>query len=218
MRIFINQIGIILLTLPLVMCSTSNRCVQEYSATLVNTTHPPEHLYRNSLFVEVDSVRINDDGCMYEVFTFIPLNDSTISHKGLMTLDRDIIYLQMTDIETGKFPFIKLSGYLGKEEEIKINYRDGTVRKKYTLENIVTTNDKTEVLVFRFHEFFYVFFDNNTIPDDKLDVVFFATKEHGLIGSYISGYEDNEKIMISPAGEILADYIDYTEYSMRLIQ
>jgi len=217
MRKFIILVLIILMILPLLKCNITGRCTQEYSANLVNKKFPPYNLYRNSLYVSVDSINNNNFGCAYNVFTFLPLNDSTISHKGILTIDKKCIYLQMTDIKTDKFPLIKFSSSIGEDTEIKIKYGNETITKINTLENIITTKNGIKVYVFKFHKLFYLFVDNNRLAD-KLDVVLFATEAHGLIGSYLTGIERDKKIMIAPAGEILADYIDYSEYEMRLIQ
>lgn len=66
----------------------------------------------------------------------------------------------------------------------------------------------------------YVFkmYGSISYGESDFDVVFFVTREHGVIGSFITTEErtDNgSKVMISPGGYILKDHIDYSNYEVK---
>lgn len=92
-----------------------------------------------------------------------------------------------------------------------IKIKLGNLIKSYesVVENIVITKENIVVRIFRIkklhklHDFF---------GGKVLDVILFATEEHGIIGSYLNDIEGKTNWIVSEHGDILKDYIDYSNY------
>ena len=208
---------LILIAIFTINCNRQNSCFESYQVE--TKTNRPSHLstFSHRLYINIDSTLDSKNGCQYIASSFIPLGNSTISYKSLIFYSNEKIFMRLIDKKTNTFVLFDFKSKINKPHEINIEYRNQVFKYNCTLQEKVFTKEYIEVFVFKIEDLFNFYEDGEFIKSE--DVMFFATIEYGIVGSYISGIEkDGQKIMIAPAGEILSDYIDYSNVELRLIQ
>lgn len=201
-RIILLFTGII----TLISCQNSHRdCFDDYSF---------DSEFDKRLYVMIDSSMTTRVGCSYFIDTYIPLADSSIAKQAIMYLTDNKLYLKLERPESDDFVLFDLEIPEKKEQCVEINYADTVKRFNCILEEKIITIDKLLVYRYRVEDLFYYYPDIEFTS--SLDVIFFVTKEFGIIGTYLTDIEfDGAEVMIAPAGNIFKDYIDYSEIKLR---
>ena len=61
-------------------------------------------------------------------------------------------------------------------------------------------------------------FEHAMLEDEyDLDIVYLVCPEAGILGSYISGYFEGKETVMSPRGDLLRKYIDYSEKTIQTL-
>jgi hypothetical protein len=212
-RYILIIIAIILVT----SCNQHYKCLVSYQAD--SKANRPAHLnsYIEKPYFSIDSTIKSGRGCKYFTRVYIPVPDSSISWESIMIFKGKKVYMKLVDIPSKTFILFDFDLDVGEYSEIRIKFKDGEKRFQTSLLDKITTKEQIEVFIFKIKDLLYLYDDFKFIKSE--DVVFFVTEQNGIIGSYVSGIEkDGQKIMIAPAGEILSDYIDYSDLELRLIQ
>ncbi|MBT3301318.1 MAG: hypothetical protein HOD63_14365 [Bacteroidetes bacterium] len=149
--------------------------------------------------------------CVYQAYVYIMLKDCTIDSRGELFLKNDAFYLNVKDPSINNLRYFDFKKSLNEDYTIPITILDKKYSIKASVEEIVNWKEGIEVYVFRFQETYYYL-------DRPLDVILLCSKENGILGSYLTTYENENKILIAPGGEILKDYIDYSDYKIRYLK
>ncbi len=193
-----------------ILLITSLSCSYKKPMTCL-TEYDDKINYSGSFDLTIDSLSESKLGCQYFVSTAIELRESFIG-KALMYQQSDKIYLRGIDpVQTEDFVLFDFNLRPQQVQEVKIFHNGLHSTFNYSLEKKITINDGPEVYIFRTLEL-------RSYEGMSLDVMFFITKEHGVIGSFTTTEErteEGEEIMISPRGNILKDYIDYSNFALR---
>jgi len=204
-----NIILIIITSLFLNSCtnSNSNFCFEEYNTKSSNEKRP---------FIKIDSTVTNKSGCKYFINAWFPIEDSLNQyfqgfHKGVLFQQNEKIYMKFTKPESERFLLFDMTLPVESKSKIEINYLENTNSFDCILEKKVIIENNIEVFLFRIKNLFYYYHSDKL--SSILDVRFFVTKEHGIIGDYFTVTEtDGVEVLIKPSGEILEDYIDYSKF------
>jgi len=207
---------LLLLIIGLFACNDTEKCFKPYVKEF-NQFHNPYYDWGFNLYFRIDSILHIEGRCEYYTETFIALDENTISYEAALYIESNQIIARLLDLESEPFTLFDFQAPRGKINQIEIEVDSKRFYRECSLEDSITIKDGVMVFVFKIKEFFYFFADEEI--KKKEDVYFFVTKENGIIGSYISSIEnDGQEIFISPAGDILARYIDYSDVELRLIQ
>jgi len=147
--------------------------------------------------------------CSYKVnFTFSPRSNSAIGAKGEMTIRGNSVWFQLYDPPTMEFKFFDFDLDSNQFINSEIRYQSGSPLEtektiiKVLLENAIQVTDDL-IYVFRAKEAFYY-------EDLPLDVVYFVSKNRGVIGTYLSTFYEGKENYFYPRGDVLYDYVDYS--------
>jgi len=182
-------------------CDNTNNCFEKY---------PREIQSRFSTLINVDSVIQSKYGCFYIVNLFLFFPDESMATQGILTLEKDKFKLKLTRPESNEFILFDMGMPQFSSRKIEIEHDNTTDVFLCIYENKIITRENLEVRIFRIKD--CACFDSHW-----LDEIFFMTREYGIIGSYFTDSRYFEKIMISPAGDILRDYIDYSGVKLKRI-
>ena len=187
-----------LLTLVLfVSCKDSNQKLENYNQSYENNkktffaieSENPKNVYIT------ENMEFNFDSIYFTKFSYYARNDK--------------FFAKSLKPETDYFMIFDLNAELNKSKKIviksgrKLKFFDCIFEKK------IETKEKLKVGVFRIKKW-------AKLPDffggSEMDIIVFLNSKYGVIGSYYELIEkNNEKVMIAPAGEILKNYIDYSQ-------
>jgi hypothetical protein len=151
--------------------------------------------------IQVDKNSTND--CQISVLVEFPEKEAISGFLGfeddkffidLVTKERAYVFDLTSKID--EFYFVNF-GEIGSNVEVKI---DDIFRWK-----------NEDVYKFRIKKI-ATFFDNKNY---RFDFVFFVSRKKFILGSYISTFDHNIEIVISPQGEILREVIDYSKMEFR---
>jgi len=197
-------------------CNDTDKCFKPYVKE-INQSHNPYYEWGYNLYFRIDSILHKEGKCEYVTETFIALNENTISYKAALYIESNQIIARLKDLKSEPFTLFDFQAQKGSIYQIEIEVDSKRFYRECFVEDIITTGEGVKVFVYKIEELFCFFVDGKV--KKKENVIFFVTKENGVIGSYISSIEnDGQKIIISPAGDILARYIDYSDVELRLIQ
>jgi hypothetical protein len=206
----------LLLIIGLFACNDTEKCFKPYVKEF-NQSHNPYYDWGFNLYFRIDSILHTEGRCEYYTETFIALDENTISYKAALYIEDNQIIARLLDLKSEPFTLFDFQATKGKINQIEIEVDSKRFYRECSLEDIITKEEGVMVFVYKIEELFYFFADDSV--KRKEDVFFFVTKEYGIIGSYISSIEnDGQEIIIAPAGDILAKYIDYSNVELRLIQ
>jgi hypothetical protein len=201
-----NLLIAIFFPLILVCCKESHTCLTKYDK---------QSEFTKRLFIEIDTTLEPNEDCKYNAVTSIPLADSSYSDNSLFYLEDDKFYMRLKNPTSEDFIIFDMGLPMPQAYKIEIHYQDTVMRFDGRFEKKLITHDNLEVRVFRIKNLFCYYPDDFCSP---LDVVFFVTKDHGVIGSYLSGFENNgQEILIAPAGDIFKEYLDYSKIKLRYL-
>lgn len=184
---------IILILLVCISCQNSNVELQEYPLQ--------KALEKNNLF-SIDSILPNNTYLSTELFFY---NDSVYRTKFSFWVNENKFYAKLRKPEVPEFVLFDFDSKLNQVKKIKIEKLksfDCVLEKKFI------TKEKIEVHVFRIKKWRKL---DDFFGGEEIDMVFFTTKENGVIGSY-STDKDNlgNQVIFGSSGEIFKDYIDYS--------
>lgn len=120
-------------------------------------------------------------------------------------------FAKLVKPESNEFILFDLNSKLN--ETNKIEFKNDEMIKSFDciLEKKIITKENLEVGVFRIKKWIKLpdFFDGL-----ELDIIAFVTQKYGVIGSYVLDIDKmGNPLMISPKGDILKNYIDYSKIS-----
>lgn len=171
--------------------------------------YPKKSEFDRKPFFSIDSTITSNSDCLYYTSTLIILKDSSSSFKEVFRFKNNKILVTLLDPKSNEFILFDLNSKLKQKSKIEIQYLNRKKNFTCTLEKRIITKENFEVTIFRIDKLAEYY-------SDSYDAVLFVTKEHGVIGSYLTDIEeDGTKTMIAPAGEILQEYIDYSKYERR---
>lgn len=159
----------------------------------------------------INMISNSSNGCSCQINMYVMFDDYTIDSKGKIFYKDNAFYI---DIET---PMVNNLRYFDFEKSINEEYIiDFSINnKKYfikaSIEQKVIWKDGIEVYVFRFKDTYYYY-------NKSLDTIILCSKENGIIGSYLTTKEEGKSLLIAPGGEILREYIDYSNYEIRYLK
>lgn len=201
-------VKLFLISLIWTSCSNSNKCFNEY---------PIKSEFYKPTYISVDSSMVEEKGCIYFVSTQIPLADSSFSFYGRMSFINNKFCLQLITPKSNDFVLFDMGLKDSQVKKIEITYQDQKKSFDCIYEKKIITKEQIEVRVFKVIDLYY--YHHSMEFSCSLDVVFFVTRDFGIIGSYLTDIDlDGSEVMISPAGEILKDYIDYSNLELRTLE
>jgi hypothetical protein len=118
-------------------------------------------------------------------------------------------YAKTIEPESNVFILFDLKSRLNKTN--KIDFKNAKMMKSFDciLEKRITTKENLEIGVFRIKKWVKL---SDFFGGKELDVIVFVTQKYGVIGSYTTDINRiGNPSMISPKGDILKDYIDYSK-------
>ena len=181
-------------------CQNNKKCFDDYNF---------ESEYHRNLFIEIDSTKPSSQGCSYYVNMFINLSDSTEIHNAILYLENKQIFIKPENNNFDKFLLFDLTLEEYSKYPIKIKSKKG----EYIFNSIFENKILTDIGIVNQYRIENLYSDHFWKTSFKCDVVFFVSEKYGIIGTYLTD-ENSEgiKIIISPAGNILEEYIDYTKF------
>ncbi len=170
---------------------------------------PKETYFYRKPYISIDSTIKTITGCKYIATTQIFL-DSVAAWQINLRKCGNKIYIKTILPESKEFVFFDFEIPLNKKRSIQIHYQDSLLQTfESVLESKLQLKDNSTVYLFRVYDFYY--YEHNVGEfSSPFDVMFFITEENGIIGSYLT---DDTKLIVSPAGNILTEYIDYSDYT-----
>jgi hypothetical protein len=137
-----------------------------------------------------------------------------IISDGEMFFEDDSILLTINAIKSSKIKFFDFSKDIGEEYKVLFCPKNSILKTdvafQVTIEEIFTTTNGVEIFMYRMHKAF-------VLDDVASDIVFFVSREKGIIGSYISDFDNGVELVISPRGDILKNVIDYSHKEYKKI-
>ncbi len=144
---------------------------------------------------------------LYYTNTGIILSD-TFSTKQSICLRKNKFIAKLINPKSEDFVLFDLDSKINENQNIEINYLNSKKNLNCILQDKIITKEKLEVYIFRIKDW-------GRYPESGslvLDLIVLVTKKYGVIGSYYTNNDlEAEKIMISPAGDLLREYIDYSK-------
>ncbi len=210
----------------LIFCCSCN----EKNTCLTKSTYNTKH--KINPFISFVSEVNSKNGCEYIIKSEIRLKnwfcDSAILYQRKQKFYMRLLHSIAKPLSED-FLIFDLTKEPGFSDTITIIYKDITsykdtflfdkiqkVKYAYTIQNKFKTSNFGIVYMFQFKNFFFNYWDGEIV--DKLDVVFFVTEKHGVVGSYVYVEENNENIYIAPAGNIFEEYLDYSNMAERVLE
>ena len=176
-------------------CSEKNECLKSWPRGYEKTPA----LYKDSIF--------ND--CSFIVKGDFKISDSIESIKQRARISDKKFYIQPLDIDADEFIFLDFDNQKNSTRTIKIKCANITKSYESVLEDIVIIKENIKVRIFRIKKLAKL---SNFFGGAELDVVLFATEEHGVIGSYVNDKTGDKNLILGERGDILRDYIDYSNF------
>jgi hypothetical protein len=192
----------LMLSLTLLGCKKSNTCLKKY---------PAQNKYKTQLAISINSSSNIKDKCAYLVSTLISLPSGFYCDSALFYLKNDKFYMKLLNPLSEDFVLFDMSLKQFSSKNIEIKHANIVDRLECVYENKLITDQNLEVRIFRIKKY-------QCLEGLCLDAIFFITKEYGIIGSYFTDPNYSEKIIVSPAGNIFSDYIDYSNYTLKKAQ
>lgn len=211
----------ILITFSVIVLFFGFSGCREKNSCFTNLTFSSK-TYSNPFF-SIDTVIDSKNGCEYITTTPFILKEKHFCDSAKLYLKDDRIYMQLLKPKSNEFVLFNFQLDKGIKDTIRIVYEDpkklyinNLAEYTYFLKDIVKKEPKSPVYLFQVQNFDSWRHDYNS-PIRQFDVVFFVSKEEGFIGSYLIDGTDNEKHYIEPRGNIMKDYIDYSDYKSYLL-
>jgi len=208
-NIIINTILLALLSIFFQQCKVSHTCLEQW---------PNEVKYdRWKPFISIDSISKSEEGCEYYVSTNMSTTGTSLVWNALMYQSDNVYYFRWLEPKSNEFILFDLNAELNRPYKASIQYSDSLFKTlDCELERIILFHNEVEVYVFHIKDIYNYYHGDEFLS--SLDVMFFVTAKHGVIGSYFTTTNlDGTEVLISPAGEILQDYIDYSNMKIEKI-
>jgi hypothetical protein len=139
------------------------------------------------------------------------IDDQEVVLNGYLVFEELQFKITLDSLKAAPITFFDFSRRLGESYSFPIKIGKHKKKFKMRLEEIVATSYSNKVHQFRLIGGFET-------PELKCDLVFFADMKRGVIGSYISAFEENTEIVIAPRGNILRDSLDYSKKQFKIFQ
>lgn len=173
-------------------CSRPNNCLS-----------PIQFAPGDQPYVYIQHPHPSGQPCTYSVATQFQTDEGAVTSNGFLVFE-DLKFKIKLDSAKGKpITFFYFSKHVGKIYHLPIEIGGRKKVLNMRLENIIDTPSPNKVHQFRLIGGF-------APPGIKDDVVFFVDMKRGVIGSYISAFENTQEVIIAPRGNILRDSLDYS--------
>ena len=184
---------------------------------LQSVNHDNSEYFRQP-YIKIDSTISTDTGCIYIASTYIFL-DSIYTRQILLRKNDRQLLAKTIQPESKEFVLFNFNQPINKRKKIAIQYQDSLIQNfECGLENKICMKNSDTAFVFKIEDFYYYYHDGIEFTS-SLDVVFFITEQNGIIGSYLTDdTNDSTEIFISPGGNILKDYVDYSSFKEMKLQ
>lgn len=188
---------ILLILVSFTSCRDSNICLEKY---------PQNNEFNGNPFFSIDSTLSNNVYLTKNIH--FSGNQRDISSFSFYVRDNKF-FAKLVKPESNEFILFDLNSKLNETNTIE--FKNDEMMKSFDciLEKRIITKEKLEVGVFRIKKWV-------KLPDIfgglELDIIAFVTQKYGVIGSYATDIDKmGNPLMISPKGDILKDYIDYSK-------
>jgi hypothetical protein len=159
------------------------------------------------------------DACVYRFEGQFWFEKHSVISEGELIFDNDAICLVIDGINSSKIKYFDFSKKIGEVYQIAFDQHNSSLTAptvfSAAIDQILTNNDGINVFIFRMKG---AFIHREEGPEYRADLVYFATRENGIMGSYISSEEGDVEMVIHRRGNILEDVIDYTKKEFRNIE
>lgn len=153
-----------------------------------------------------------DHPCEYLILATFNLDDTTIFlGEGRLKIEKNVWYLSFSDpIIPNYFKILKFQRTQPEVYNWMLKYKDqnGTLRSIERECSLIFDQviDKEEILGIKV-------LDSHVFGRTRLDMVLFFSSKRGIVGSYLTGFDWEKKVIIgAERGDILREYIDYSKY------
>jgi hypothetical protein len=199
-RYFTKSLFLLSLSSVMLSCSKPNDCLS-----------PVKFAPDDQPLVYIQQPLHSGQPCSYSVRTVFQTNQGLIISDGVLVFENLKFKIKLESTEGGPITFFDFSKHVSEVYDLPIQIGRQKKVLNMRLENIIDTPFPNKVYQFRL-------IDGFARPGIKGDVVFFADMKRGVIGTYISDFEDNEEIIIAPRGNILRDSLDYSKKEFKILQ
>lgn len=150
--------------------------------------------------------------CTYGIKAYIHAGGKEIISGGELQYRANAFYLTIDSLSTSKVKLFDFSQDVGDEYFVLFDRLSKTSgQMQMSVENIATSKKGSKIYIFRLKGAFIYDGDSN-------DMVFFVSRENGIVGSYISSYFEGLELVVAQRGDILLDELDYTSKEFRILE
>jgi len=195
------KLKIIVTTVLMVLLSA---CKEENNGCLINYTKFRE---KDLPFIHIDSLAVD---CNYYFHGAFWLSKKAFYSSGLLTLENNAFYLTLNSYAINKIKYFDFSKQTGELYDIQFNLTDSIFNLNVRVDTIINLENAT-ASIFRIKNGWH----NQEITTD---LIYLVSKEKGILGSYISGFDADGEWIAATRGNILKDYIDYSKKQFGVIE
>src|SRR5690606_5937214 len=183
------NVYLVLILFPIVFSGcTPSECNVDYESHL-NPEDPP-YIYITS----------KESNCIYNFTGSFWLTEINFQSYGEMHFVDNAIFLKIEEINSTAVKYFDFTKEVNEKYHITFNQNNSDLSKSIVfnaqIEKIVTMMSGINVYVFRIDRAFIY-------EGYYFDLVYFVSKENGVIGSYVSNFKNGVERVIEPAGNIL---------------
>ncbi|HYF69448.1 MAG TPA: hypothetical protein VD884_14990 [Ohtaekwangia sp.] len=132
-----------------------------------------------------------------------------------MHFANNAIFFKIEEINSSAVKYFDFTKGVNEQYQIIFDQRNSDFHESIVfntrIEKIVPASSGVNVYVYRIEGAF-------TYEGFYFDLIYFVSREKGVIGSYISSLENGVETVIDPAGNILKEEIDYSDKVFRVLE
>lgn len=180
----------------------NNECFQDYR--IFSSSEAP--------LIRVIGMKPN---CVYRFEGQFWFEKTPIISEGDMVMRNDALHLKIDLLDSSEVTYFDFSKGIGDHYDITFDLTalNFSPNEKFVIsvDNIVKNSKGAEVFVFRVNQGYIA----NDSSGYRADLVYFVTRESGIIGSFISKKYDDVEAVMQHRGDILEDVLDYSTKEFR---
>ncbi len=190
--------------LPLILLSG---CKQQHSCDLQMTSVTAGERAPITITKELGN-------CEFEFEAFFSLRDGEVSAHGKLLSDDNAFFLHSDKLGEQPIRFFDFDTKKMEQYVIKINGQHRASFFVITKDDILSHAEYGEVHLFRIRDG-WIFHEPDKVA---MDVVFFASRTRGIVGSYLSMVEAGRESIANVSGDILTQLRDYSRARFVVIE
>jgi hypothetical protein len=194
----LNCVGILLVSM--IMSCDGKKCDHEFLEY--------EPLERPYVYVTGNG----DRPCVYSLEMYYWIDSLQFSSKGEMIFGNDTIFINLQSLKNAHIPYFIFSQPIGQRYQILLDNKlrfEKTAKLEAYIQDIRQYRGK-DVYIFRvLNAFSYDVY--------LADIVYFVTRENGVIGCYRSAFEGETEVYLDLRGEVLESIIEYPPGNKRYL-